>query len=197
MSHRSFIKMLYLLLFIASASLSPSPSSSAAFSPQYDSDIRGAVAQFWPEGPDWTWWKAQLYQESRLDPQAMSPVGARGLAQTMPATWAEITRQLHWGNVSPHSPRHAIYGGAYYMRRMQLAWTSRRTIEERQKLAQASYNAGTGHIIEAQDACHGALTWDRIWPCLAQVTGQENAQQTIDYVTRIAAWRRQILSTPH
>jgi len=83
------------------------------------------------------------------------------------------------------------------MRRMQLAWTSRRTIEERQKLAQASYNAGTGHIIEAQDACHGALTWDRIWPCLAQVTGQENAQQTIDYVTRIAAWRRQILSTPH
>jgi len=127
----------------------------------------------------------------------MSPVGARGLAQTMPATWAEITRQLHWGNVSPHSPRHSIYGGAFYMRRMQLAWTFKRTIEERQKLAQASYNAGTGHIIEAQDACHGALAWDEIKACLAQITGAANAQQTIDYVTRIADWRRQILSTPH
>lgn len=127
----------------------------------------------------------------------MSPVGARGLAQVMPATWDEITKQLHWGSVSPHSPRHAIYGGAFYMRRMQLAWTSRRSVDERQKLAEASYNAGTGHILEAQAACGGALAWDRIWPCLASITGADNAHQTIDYVERIAEWRRQILSTPH
>lgn len=171
---------------------SASATWSGQFSPQYDSDIRGAVAQFWGEGPDWTWWKAQLYQESGLDPQAVSAVGARGLAQFMPATWADVTRDLHWGNVSPHSPRHAIYGGAYYMRRLQLSWSSKRSVLERQKVAQASYNAGTGNIIKAQDACHGTLLWEQIAPCLGAITGPDNARQTIDYVTRIAGWQAQM-----
>jgi len=115
----------------------------------------------------------------------------------MPATWAEVTKQLGWGNVSPHSPRHAIYAGAFYMRRMQQIWSSRRSAEERQQLAEASYNTGPGHVLQAQAACQGALLWANILPCLASITGADNARQTIDYVTRIADWRRQILSEPH
>lgn len=53
-------------------------------------------------GVDWRLLKAQYYQESHLKPNAVSPVGAAGVAQFMPATWRQISRELGYGNVSPH-----------------------------------------------------------------------------------------------
>ena len=171
----------------------PGPSSAADFTRRYDDDIRAAVRKFWGGAPDWTWWKAQLYQESRLDPAAESAVGAAGLAQIMPATWADISRQLGYGGVSPHVAKFAIAGGAYYMGQLRRIWTADRSLMERHRLAQASYNAGTGHILDAQEACHEARLWDDIKPCLASVTGAENARQTIDYVDRIAGWQAEMV----
>ena len=51
------------------------------FPSRYDSMIQSAVKKFWPDYPDHLNWKAQLYQESKLDPDATSPGGAQGLAQ--------------------------------------------------------------------------------------------------------------------
>src|SRR3990167_5155231 len=51
---------------------------------KYDGEIKSAVGKYWGDFTDWLFWKSQLYQESRLDPSAVSPVGARGLAQMMP-----------------------------------------------------------------------------------------------------------------
>jgi soluble lytic murein transglycosylase-like protein len=170
----------------------PSPSWSQLFSQQFDSEIEAAVAHWWspdPAAPDWRAWKAQLYQESRLDPQAVSPVGARGLAQFMPATWAEVSKALGWRNVSAHSPRHAIFAGAYYMRQLRRFPDWRQAPEpDRQQLAQAAYNAGAGNIRKALRRCGGVATWSNAAACLPAVTGK-HARETLTYVDRIARWR--------
>jgi soluble lytic murein transglycosylase-like protein len=154
----------------------------------YDERIRGSVERWWPDYPLWLDWRAQLCQESRLDPAALSPVGAAGLAQFMPGTWVEVSRRLGYGDVSPHVARYAIEAGAYYMASLRRQWSSPRPAEDRQALAQASYNTGMGNVLRAQKLCRGARSWPEISACLSLVTGRD-AQQTIDYV-RLIAWRR-------
>jgi len=55
---------------------------------QYDTHIQWALSLHFPT-LDWRIYKALLWQESRFNAQAVSPVGAQGIAQFMPATWAE------------------------------------------------------------------------------------------------------------
>ena len=139
-------------------------------------------------GPGWVWWRAQLWQESRLSPTAESPVGARGLAQFMPGTWRDVTRAMGWGLVSRDDACLAAEAGAFYMARLQRGWSSPRPQVERHRLAQASYNAGMGHILAAQRACGGSRDWAEIAPCLPAVTGPRNAAETTGYVAAIARW---------
>lgn len=136
----------------------------------------------------WRQWKAQLLAESGLNPDAVSPVGARGLAQFMPATWRDMARALDLGAVSPHDAGAAIQAGAYYMRRLRATW--RGAVEERQRLGQAAYNAGGGNIRRAWRLCGEPATWAETAPCLPDVTGRHSAE-TIGYVSRIwTIWRR-------
>jgi len=143
-----------------------------------------------PTGPDWLWVKAQGVQESGLDAQAVSPVGARGIMQVMPATWSEIQKAMGWRGISPHSAPHNVFGGVWYQARMARIWSGRnRGIAEAYVLGLASYNAGAGTVLKAQALCGDALLWSAIAPCLVQVSGPANAGQTTDYVRRIARWR--------
>ncbi len=153
---------------------------------RYDDAIRDASRLYLP-GWDWRWLKAQYYQESRLDPSAVSPAGARGIAQFMPGTWREVAPGLGFGGMSPHAAGPSILAGARYMQRMRRVWVSDRAESDRRELAQASYNAGAGNIIRAQRACGGARAWPDISVCLPQVTGA-NAAETITYVERIRRW---------
>ena len=95
----------------------------------YDERIQTSVKRWWPDYPLWLDWRAQLCQESRLDPAALSPVGAAGLAQFMPGTWADVSRRLGYGDVSPHVARYAIEAGAYYMASLRRQWSSPRPDE--------------------------------------------------------------------
>ncbi len=98
-------------------------------------------------GIDWDWrlLAAQVAQESRFDPRARSWVGAQGLLQLMPRTAREL------GVRHPTDPEENIGGGVRY-----LAWLSglwKREIDdpqERLKFILASYNAGRGHVRDAQ-----------------------------------------------
>jgi soluble lytic murein transglycosylase-like protein len=142
------------------------------------------------DGPGWLWAKAQGVQESGLDPAAVSPAGARGIMQVMPATWAEIQKALGWRGISPHSAAHGIFGGVWYQARMARIWSGRdRSRGQAYDLGLASYNAGAGTILQAQARCADARLWPAIAPCVASVSGRENARQTIDYVRSIARWR--------
>lgn len=178
-------------------SLWPTPTwSGPFFTSRYDDDIQSAVKRYWPDFPAWKAWKAQLYQESKLDPSAVSGVGAAGLAQFMPGTWAEISRQIGMGQASAHDAAAAIPAGAFYMAKLREQWRSQRPIGDRQQLAQASYNAGTGSLIKAQKRCGDAALYEDIAACLPAVTGAEFAKQTTTYVERIAQWWRQMEVTP-
>lgn len=159
-------------------------SAGTVYPSRYDAEIDRAVKTYWPDYPRPAAWKAQLYAESRLDPAAVSPVGAAGLAQFMPGTWRDITREMRLGAVSPHAPI-AIEAGAYYMAKLRQVWRANRTAPDRQPLAQASYNAGAGNILKAQEICGGARLWAVIAPCLGHVTGKHSAE-TLTYVSRIA-----------
>lgn len=173
--------------------LTPSEAwSGQSFTDRYDEPIRESVKRYWPDRPAWREWKGQLWQESRLDPNAVSPVGARGLAQFMPATWDDITRQIGLGSADRRDAKAAITAGAYYMARLRQAWKSPRPDDDRQQLAQASYNAGTGSLIRAQQRCGNPALYAEIVVCLPQVTGAEHARETTTYVQRIAEWWRQM-----
>jgi membrane-bound lytic murein transglycosylase F len=140
-------------------------------------------------GVDWRLLKAQCYQESLLDPVAVSHAGAMGLCQFMPGTWGDAKRALGlFADASPYNPDLSITAAAWYMGRLRGVWKAKRPDNERHKLALACYNAGCGHILKAQKICKRtspARMYDEIVPpCLSSVTGRHSAE-TLTYVDRI------------
>lgn len=88
---------------------------------------------------------AQIWTESRFDPQAVSGSGARGIAQFMPDTW-----DTYGNGADPFDPIAGIDAQGRYMRDLQkmvapLVTSDRSRIE----LALAAYNAGPGAVLEA------------------------------------------------
>ena len=150
---------------------------------KYDGEIKSAVGKYWPDYPFWRAWKAQLYAESRLDPKAISPAGAKGLAQFMNPTWADVARELRLGSMSPHDEI-AIEAGAFYVAKLKRIWRSPRPADDRHKITVASYNAGPGSLIAAQRACGMPALYEEIARCLPSVTGRFS-EETLTYVARI------------
>lgn len=109
----------------------------------------------------------------------------------MPGTWAQVTRELGWTGISPRDAKYAVQAGAYYMAKLKRSWKSPRPAMDRHQLAQASYNAGMGHLVSAQRLCGGPALYAEIIRCLPQVTGRHSAE-TITYVERIARWRKEM-----
>lgn len=174
------LALAFLLLLSSAAG-----AGAAVFPSQYDAAIRAAAARFLP-GIPWRLYKAQLYQESRLDSAARSPVGAEGVAQFMPRTWAAIAPALGYGLADRRLAEPAIAGGAYYLAQLRGSFPQFADFE-RHDFAMASYNAGPGHIAKAWKLCGKPARWREAAPCLSSVTGRF-AQETITYVRRIWRW---------
>jgi membrane-bound lytic murein transglycosylase MltF len=85
---------------------------------------------------------AQGYQESRLDQNVKSPVGAIGVMQVMPATGKE----LNVGDITQLEPN--IHAGVKYIRFMMKQYYENEPMDSLNKglFAFASYNAGPGRI---------------------------------------------------
>lgn len=77
--------------------------------------------------------------ESNLDPHAVSPAGAIGVMQLMPATAASL-------GVDPRDPAQNIMGGARYLR------TQLDRFDGAIDLALAAYNAGSGRVARSGGA---------------------------------------------
>lgn len=167
--------MLLVVLLFSSPSL-------FAWADKYDWQIKKAARQFLPFTP-WQLYKAQLIKESSLNARAVSPVGAEGLAQFMPGTWRDVSRQLGYSG-SAFDVRLAIPAGAYYMAALRNMWRWPRPEQDRYNLALACYNAGCGNILKAQKLCNDATLYGPIMECLPQVTGR-HAAETLSYAPRI------------
>ena len=105
--------------------------------PTVPSEWRGKVAELsakYDLSP--TLIDAVVWQESRWNPAAVSPAGARGLAQLMPATASQL-------GVDSANPRENLEGGARYLRMQLNAFDG--DIEK----ALAAYNAGPGRVQRA------------------------------------------------
>lgn len=76
---------------------------------------------------------AQITQESSWNPSAISPAGARGIAQFMPATAAGL-------GINPDNPEEALYGMAAHMSQLLGMFGGDYS------LALAAYNAGPGAV---------------------------------------------------
>jgi membrane-bound lytic murein transglycosylase MltF len=149
---------------------------------KYETEIKKAVADHLPADYDWRLYWAQLKKESYFDPMAVSPVGAMGVAQFMPATWAE------WGAGDSLDAQASIDAGARYMAWLIKRWTAERPEIDRYCLAMASYNAGFGNILDAQRAGTGQNDYAGIIKNLVFVTGEKNSHETTTYVRRILGY---------
>lgn len=125
---------------------------------------------------------AQGYQESRLDQNAKSHVGAIGVMQIMPATGAG----LKVGDIHQIEPN--IHGGAKYMDELMTRYFPDAKFSEdaRPLFAFAAYNAGPGNISKMRkEAAKRGLNPDRWFNNVEVVTAEKIGIETTTYVRNI------------
>jgi membrane-bound lytic murein transglycosylase MltF len=125
---------------------------------------------------------AQGYQESRLDQNAKSQVGAVGVMQVMPATGAD----MKVGDISQTEPN--INAGVKYMRFMVDQYFANEPMDKLNKglFAFAAYNAGPGRIQSLRkEAEKKGLDPNKWFNNVEIVASQRIGRETVTYVSNI------------
>jgi membrane-bound lytic murein transglycosylase MltF len=125
---------------------------------------------------------AQGYQESQLNQNAKSHVGAIGVMQIMPATGSE----MKVGDIKITEPN--IHAGAKYMKQLMTKYFSDANFRgnDRSLFAFASYNAGPGNISRMRkEAARRGLDPDKWFNNVEIVTAQKIGIETTTYVRNI------------
>lgn len=148
----------------------------SAWTNEYDGHFRKYSKRYFGPHFDWRWFKAQAIAESGLDLKAKSHVGAVGLMQIMPATFAEI-KQANPHYLDIETPRWNIAAGIYYDHYLYRKWP-KIAEQDRLLMAFASYNAGLGGVLRAYRKAEPPVrTWNEI--------DQYAPKETQGYVQRI------------
>jgi len=94
---------------------------------------------------------AQIHQESRWQVSAVSPVGAQGMAQFMPATtrWMSGVYFSELGRASPFNPSWAMRAMVIYDRHLWVRITAVNACE-RMAMVLSAYNGGLGWVYRDQ-----------------------------------------------
>jgi hypothetical protein len=139
----------------SAAPTAASQPSAAALEPFSESErerilaVQKIVAQAATEhGVDPDLINAVIWVESRFDPEAKSPAGARGLMQLMPATAAYLAKQMGEHNPRAYDPAFNVRAGSLYLAEMIEKFGDER-------YAVAAYHAGPGNVkrwLEAGEA---------------------------------------------
>jgi membrane-bound lytic murein transglycosylase MltF len=125
---------------------------------------------------------AQGYQESQLDQNAQSQVGAIGVMQIMPATGAE----QKVGDVTQIEPN--IHAGVKYIRFMMDKFYANEPMDMLNKglFTFASYNAGPGRISQMRKRAAGRGLDPNKWFNNVEVVAAESiGRETVQYVANI------------
>ena len=125
---------------------------------------------------------AQAYQESQLDQNAKSQVGAIGVMQVMPATGQE----LGVGDITQIEPN--IHAGVKYIRYMIDHYYANEPMDRLDKglFAFAAYNAGPGRISQLRKRAAGRGLDPNKWFNNVEVLAAESiGRETVQYVANI------------
>ncbi len=131
---------------------------------------------------DWLLMAAQGYQESQLNQNAKSAVGAVGVMQVLPSTGKE----MNVGDV--HEVDANIHAGVKYIRFMIDQYFKDEPMDDLNKglFAFASYNAGPGRIHQLRkDAAAKGLNPNLWFNNVEQVVSQKIGRETVTYVSNI------------
>ena len=114
-------------------------------------------------GWDWRLLGSQMYQESRFQPRARSWAGAMGLLQIMPGTARDL------GLADPYDPEANVEAAVRYLRWLEENYWADRIEDpaERLKFILASYNAGPGHVFDAQRLAEAEGSDPTVWEDVA------------------------------
>jgi membrane-bound lytic murein transglycosylase MltF len=133
-------------------------------------------------GFDYLMMTAQGYQESQLDQQRVSPVGAVGVMQLMPQTG----EALGVGDIRKLEPN--VHGGVKYMRKLIDDYFSEPGIDPLNQtlFAFAAYNAGPARVAQLRaETAKRKLDPNRWFNNVEQITGERIGRQTVQYVANI------------
>jgi membrane-bound lytic murein transglycosylase MltF len=125
---------------------------------------------------------AQGYQESRLDQDAKSHVGAIGVMQLMPATGKE----QNVGDITKVEPN--IHAGIKYMRFMVDQYYKDEPMTPLNKLLMtfASYNAGPGRVRQLRREAEKRGLDKNVWfGNVERVASEKIGRETVQYVSNI------------
>jgi len=125
---------------------------------------------------------AQGYQESRLDHNVKSPIGAIGVMQVMPATGKE----LKVGDITQLDAN--IHAGVKYIRFMLDQYYENEPMDSLNKglFAFAAYNAGPGRISQLRrQAAERGLDPNRWFNHVEVIAAEKIGRETVQYVSNI------------
>ena len=131
---------------------------------------------------DWVLMGAQGYQESQLNQNAKSSVGAIGIMQLMPAT----AKEMNVGDVTKVEAN--IHAGIKYMRYMMDQYYEKEPMTKLNKalFAFASYNAGPARVRSLrQEAAKRGLDPNVWFHNVEYVAAERVGQETVTYVSNI------------
>jgi membrane-bound lytic murein transglycosylase MltF len=131
---------------------------------------------------DWMLMAAQGYQESRLDQNAKSHVGAIGVMQVMPATGQE----LNVGDIALLEPN--IHAGVKYMRQLVDQHYAKEPMDDlnRMLMGFAAYNAGPGRMRQLRrEATRRGLDPNVWFNNVERIASERIGRETVTYVSNI------------
>jgi soluble lytic murein transglycosylase-like protein len=165
---------------------------------RYDDTFRKYSKRFFGVGFDWQHFKAQGLAESGLDPSARSYVGARGVMQLMPGTYAEIKKRSgELGSID--EPEWNIAAGIMHSRGLWRRWEDAPE-DERLRFMFGSYNAGEGTIFRAKRAAREKQLPDYVWTSIETVAPEVpkwRYRETLPYVRKIENNYLELKKQPH
>lgn len=154
---------------------------------RYDDLFRKYSKRFFGVGYDWRYFKAQGMAESNLDSAAQSYVGARGVMQLMPSTFAQIqSRRTEFESID--HVEWNIAAGILHDRYLWQRWKDLGMDEERRRFMFASYNAGEGPILRARGLARTRQLDAHAWASIEQVAPEVRRwryRETVGYVRKI------------
>lgn len=154
---------------------------------RYDDLFRKYSKRFFGVGYDWRYFKAQGMAESNLDSAAQSYVGARGIMQLMPSTFAEIqSRRTEFESID--HVEWNIAAGILHDRYLWQRWKDLGIDDERRRFMFASYNAGERPIMRARGMAVDRQLDAHAWSSIEQVAPEVRRwryRETLGYVRKI------------